>query len=235
MKDRENDISIVLKILIEKLKYLKRSGIDYIYKGDLVILDDKNMKEKKDKKSLLRVLKDEQIGDCKRCELCKKRTNIVFGSGNENAKLMFVGEAPGADEDLAAEPFVGRAGKLLEKMILAMGFSRDEVYICNVIKCRPPENRDPRPEEIEMCEPFLLEQIKIIEPKVIVGLGRHACNTLLKSDKSLSKIRGTWQTFMGIKFMPTFHPAYLLRNPNAKKEVWEDLQKVMAVLDIKSS
>lgn len=182
-----------------------------------------------DNKVSLQQIKDTLV-DCQRCNLCHARQNIVFGTGNPQAELVFVGEGPGADEDRTGEPFVGRAGQLLTKMIEAMGLKREDVYICNVVKCRPPENRDPKPEEIDSCEPFLKEQLKAINPKIIVGLGRYACQTLLKTDVPMSKIRGSWQEYDGIKFMPTFHPAYLLRNPPAKKEVWEDLKKVMAEL-----
>jgi len=165
-----------------------------------------------------------QIGDCK---LCETRKNIVFGAGNPNADLVFVGEAPGADEDEQGLPFVGRSGQLLTKMIEAMGLSRDQVYICNVIKCRPPDNRNPEPDEINSCEPFLKKQLALIKPKVIVALGRYACQSLLKVEGSLSAIRGQWKQYEGIDLMPTFHPAYLLRSPSKKKEAWEDLQKVI--------
>ncbi|MEI6790645.1 MAG: uracil-DNA glycosylase [Myxococcaceae bacterium] len=168
-----------------------------------------------------------QIGDCKLCKLCETRKNIVFGAGNPNADLVFVGEAPGADEDEQGLPFVGRSGQLLTKMIEAMGLSRDQVYICNVIKCRPPDNRNPEPDEINSCEPFLKKQLALIKPKVIVALGRYACQSLLKVEGSLSAIRGQWKQYEGIDLMPTFHPAYLLRSPSKKKEAWEDLQKVI--------
>jgi DNA polymerase len=180
---------------------------------------------------MLEKLRDE-IGDCQRCKLCEGRTNIVFGVGDEKARLVFVGEGPGAEEDKQGEPFVGRAGQLLTKMIGAMGLSREQVYICNVVKCRPPENRDPEPDEIAACEPFLKKQLAIVKPHVIVGLGRYACQTLLKTAMPMSKLRGSWHEYDGIRFMPTFHPAYLLRNPPAKKEVWEDLQTVMKVLGL---
>lgn len=168
-----------------------------------------------------------KIGDCKLCKLCETRKNIVFGAGNPNADLVFVGEAPGADEDEQGLPFVGRSGQLLTKMIEAMGLSRDQVYICNVIKCRPPDNRNPEPDEINSCEPFLKKQLALIKPKVIVALGRYACQSLLKVEGSLSAIRGQWKQYEGIDLMPTFHPAYLLRSPSKKKEAWEDLQKVI--------
>ena len=174
----------------------------------------------------------EDIGDCTRCKLHKARTKIVFGTGNPNADLMFVGEGPGRDEDLSGEPFVGRAGKLLTDMIKAMGLQREDVYIANVVKCRPPENRLPEKDEIATCSPFLMRQIDAIRPKVICTLGSCSAQTLLQTAQGISKLRGEWFAFRGVKLMPTYHPAYLLRNPAAKPEVWKDLQKVMAVLGL---
>ena len=171
-----------------------------------------------------------EIGDCQRCKLCKGRKNIVFGEGNPRAALMFVGEAPGADEDLQARPFVGRAGQLLTKMISAMGFSREEIFIANIIKCRPPENRNPQPDEIAACQPFLLKQIDAIRPKIICALGTFSAQTLLSTQRKISDLRGKFHDFHGVKVLPTFHPAYLLRKPNEKKRVWEDLQKIMEEL-----
>ncbi len=167
------------------------------------------------------------LGECTRCKLHPGRTRLVFGVGNPAAELMFVGEGPGADEDLQGEPFVGRAGQLLTKMIEAMGFARSEVYIANVVKCRPPGNRDPEPDEIEACEPFLKAQIAAIRPRVVVALGRFAVQTLLRDTTPISRQRGRWREYEGVKLMPTFHPAYLLRNPAEKKPAWEDLQAVM--------
>ena len=172
-----------------------------------------------------------EIGDCRRCKLCSGRTNIVFGVGNPQAKLMFVGEGPGRDEDLQGEPFVGRAGQLLTDIITkGMGLKREDVYICNVVKCRPPENRNPEPDEVAACEPFLKKQIGLVRPDVIVGLGKFAVQTLLQSKAPISKLRGNWHSYQGIKLMPTFHPAYLLRNPGDKKLVWEDIKKVIKEL-----
>lgn len=165
--------------------------------------------------------------DCTRCKLCSARKQIVFGVGNPRAKLVFVGEGPGAEEDAQGVPFVGPAGQLLTKMIEAMGFTRDEVYICNVVKCRPPENRTPEIDEIESCEPFLRAQLGAIQPEVIVALGKTAVQTLLRDEASITKIRGTWHEYAGIKLMPTFHPSYLLRRPDEKKHAWSDLQQVM--------
>lgn len=171
------------------------------------------------------------IGNCQRCKLAPRRTNLVFGVGNPNAQLMFVGEAPGADEDARGEPFVGRAGQLLTDIIeRGMGIRRSDVYICNVIKCRPPDNRNPEPDEVAACEPFLFRQIDIVRPRAIVGLGTFAVQAVLKVKVPISKLRGNWQEFRGIRFMPTFHPAYLLRTPGDKRLVWADIQEVMKYL-----
>jgi DNA polymerase len=162
--------------------------------------------------------------------LCKGRTNIVFGVGAPQAKLMFVGEGPGRDEDLQGEPFVGAAGQLLNKMIAAMGLLRSDVYIANVVKCRPPNNRDPEPDEVAACEPFLKQQIAAVRPKVIVALGRHAAQTLLRDSTPITRMRGKWREYERTPLMPTYHPAYLLRNPAEKRPVWQDLQTVMSRL-----
>jgi len=175
----------------------------------------------------------EDIGpNCTRCKLHKARTNIVFGVGNPKADLVFVGEGPGRDEDEKGEPFVGRAGKLLTQMIEAMGLRREDVYICNVVKCRPPENRLPEKDEITTCSPFLLRQLGCIQPKVICALGSCSAQTLLQTTQGISRFRGEWFDLLGTKFIATYHPAYLLRNPAAKSEVWKDLQKVMAHLGL---
>ncbi len=172
----------------------------------------------------------EDIGDCRRCKLHTGRMKLVFGVGDPTAELMFVGEAPGRDEDREGVPFVGPAGQLLTKIIAAIGFSRDEVYIANVIKCRPPRNRNPEPDEVETCEPFLFQQIDVIQPKVIVALGAFAVRTLLCSDQAISRLRGQVFEFRGAKLVPTFHPAFLLRSPERKRDVWEDMQKVQTLL-----
>jgi uracil-DNA glycosylase len=182
--------------------------------------------------TLLRIRED--LGECTRCKLHKHRHTIVFGDGNPKAELVFVGEGPGADEDAQGLPFVGRAGKLLTQMIEAMGLQRKDVYICNVVKCRPPENRQPEDDEISTCSPFLLRQLEVIAPKVIVCLGAVAAKTLLQTNRGISHFRGQWLEYRGSKLMATYHPAYLLRNPNAKPEVWKDLQKVMAVLGLRA-
>ncbi len=180
--------------------------------------------------SLLKIRED--LGDCTRCKLHKKRNKLVFGDGSAKAQLVFVGEGPGADEDAQGLPFVGRAGKLLTQMIEAMGLQRKDVYICNVVKCRPPENRTPEPDEVQTCSPYLMRQIDTIDPKVIVCLGAVAAKTLLQTTRGISQYRGEWQEWRGRKLLATYHPAYLLRNPPAKADVWKDLQKVMAELGL---
>jgi uracil-DNA glycosylase len=182
--------------------------------------------------TLLKIRTD--LGECTRCKLHKTRNSIVFGDGNPKAELVFVGEGPGHDEDMQGLPFVGRAGKLLTQMIEAMGLQRRDVYICNVVKCRPPENRAPEKDEVTPCSPFLLRQIDTIAPKVIVCLGSTAAQTILETNRGISHFRGQWLEFRGRKLMATYHPAYLLRNPSAKSEVWKDLQKVMAVLGLEA-
>lgn len=172
-----------------------------------------------------------ELADCTRCRLGKTRTHLVFGTGNNNADLVFVGEAPGRDEDLQGEPFVGKAGQLLTRIIEAINLKREDVYICNVLKCRPPQNRNPLPEEIESCEPFLVRQIMTIKPKVICALGKFAAQTLLKSEAPISTLRGRFQNYHGVPLMPTYHPAFLLRNPGMKREVWEDVQMIQKVLE----
>lgn len=173
-----------------------------------------------------------EIGpDCTRCKLCTLgRRQVVFGVGNPKARLMFVGEAPGEEEDKQGEPFVGRAGQLLTKIIEAIGLTRDQVYIANVIKCRPPGNRNPEPDEVETCEPFLFKQIDIIKPRVIVPLGKFAAQSLLRTSEPITRMRGREYSYRGATLIPTFHPAFLLRNPSAKREVWDDMKKVRELL-----
>ena len=182
-------------------------------------------------KIALRVIRDELGVDCSRCKLhALGRTQVVFGVGNPNADLMFVGEAPGADEDIQGEPFVGRAGQLLTKIIEAIGLRRDDVYIANVIKCRPPGNRNPEPDEVDQCEPFLFRQIDTVKPKVIVALGKFAAQCLLRTNDPITRIRGREFKYRDAILIPTYHPAYLLRTPSAKREVWEDMKRVRAIL-----
>ena len=173
-----------------------------------------------------------RMGECTLCKLHKGRHTIVFGVGNPEARLMFVGEAPGEDEDLKGEPFVGKAGQLLTKMIEAMGLRREDVYICNTVKCRPPNNRNPEPDELAACEPFLKGQLASVKPEVIVTLGKFAAQALLREQTPITRLRGQWREYEGIPVMPTFHPAYLLRSPQEKTKVWEDLQSVMKKLSL---
>jgi DNA polymerase len=169
----------------------------------------------------------EQLIDCRRCPLCDSRKTIVFGEGNPKAQLLFVGEGPGEEEDRQGRPFVGRAGQLLNKIIVAMGLVREDVYIANIVKCRPPGNRNPKPEEMEACTPFLAGQIRAIEPRVICALGSVAARFFLRTEATVSVLRGRFHSYENIDLMVTYHPAYLLRNPDAKKLVWEDMQQIM--------
>lgn len=172
-----------------------------------------------------------EVAACQKCSLCQTRKQTVFGVGNPHADLVFVGEAPGEEEDRQGEPFVGRAGQLLTDIIeKGMKLRREDVYICNVLKCRPPGNRDPNPEEVHHCEPYLLRQLALIQPKVICALGRHAAHTLLKSDESTGRLRGRWHNYHGIPLRVTYHPAYLLRSPGEKAKTWEDIKEVMKLL-----
>ena len=228
--------------LIEHLKFAKELGVSGIsadpeWRVREAVPMPESTKTPKTPKTLAMTPVDAlvalrtHIGDCTRCKLhTLGRTQVVFGSGNPEAGLMFVGEAPGADEDIQGVPFIGRAGQLLTKIIEAIELKREDVYIANVIKCRPPENRNPEPDEIETCEPFLFQQIDIIKPKVIVALGKFGAQTLLKTIEPISKLRGRIFDYRGFKLIPTFHPAYLLRNPSSKREVWEDMKLVKKLL-----
>jgi len=171
-----------------------------------------------------------ELGDCKRCKLHRTRKTIVFGEGNEKAQLMFIGEGPGYDEDVQGRPFVGKAGQLLTKILQSVNLPREEVYITNIIKCRPPQNRNPEPDEIQSCNPFLMKQIDVIQPKIICTLGAFASQTLLKTDAKITALRGKFYDFEGIQVIPTYHPAFLLRNPERKREVWEDMKKIVELL-----
>ncbi len=198
--------------------------------GDLVILPPTRTTNTKN--SSMESIRTE-IGDCRRCPLWKTRSNIVFGEGNTDARVMFIGEAPGAMEDRTGRPFVGPAGKLLTDIIeKGMGIPRSKVYIANILKCRPPGNRDPLPGEVEKCIGFLHEQIGVVRPEIIVALGRVATQNLLVTSTPLSKLRGRFHDFMGIKLMPTYHPSYLLQNPSKKRDVWEDIKKVLKELGL---
>ncbi len=224
----QEKVLIVIENLKRQLNYLKFFGVSEI---PVTIPSSPGYNVKKEPVTLKEI--ENELGDCKRCKLCSTRTNIVFGSGNENADILFVGEGPGKDEDLQGAPFVGKAGRLLTQIIeKGMGLKRKDVYICNIVKCRPPENRDPEKEEIEACSPFLEKQIKAINPKVVVALGKPASSTLLGRNVFITRERGSWHSFMGYKVMITYHPAYLLRyytNENRLK-VWEDMKKVLSAL-----
>ncbi|HBE44658.1 MAG TPA: uracil-DNA glycosylase [Deltaproteobacteria bacterium] len=180
--------------------------------------------ERKDSVTLLSLQK--VVKNCRKCSLASTRRHVVFGEGNIKAQLVFVGEAPGEDEDIQGRPFVGRAGKLLDQMIDEAGMKREDVFICNVLKCRPPDNRDPLPEEIEACKGYLFSQLEIIKPRVICTLGKHAYNTLLGVDARITKVRGILTEYKGIPLVPTYHPSFLLRNPDRIREAWEDMAKL---------
>ncbi len=226
MTDREH--------LAAHVQFFRELGVDGVSSDDVWRVPGASLVAKINPKiERAEPLKDirEEIGDCTRCKLHEGRTNLVFGVGNPKADLMFVGEAPGRDEDLKGEPFVGRAGQLLTKIIEAIDLTRDDVYIANVIKCRPPKNRNPEPDEVKTCEPFLFSQIDAIQPRVIVALGAFAVRTLLRDDKTpISKLRGQQYSYRGTTLIPTFHPAYLLRSPDKKRYVWEDMKQVRAIL-----
>jgi DNA polymerase len=211
-------------------KYIKQQmelGVD-----ELQLPSDLKFEYRK-KSSKINLLEEfhQKIKDCQKCQLHKSRTNFVFGVGSSKAEIMFIGEAPGRDEDLQGEPFVGRAGQLLNKILAAIKFKREEVYIANILKCRPPENRDPLPEEIEKCEHYLIEQIKLIQPKLICALGRISAQALLKTNTPLNRLRGEFHDYQGIKFLVTYHPAALLRYPQFKKDTWEDVQFLRSEYD----
>jgi DNA polymerase len=172
-----------------------------------------------------------ELGDCKRCKLHRTRRTIVFGEGNGKATLMFIGEGPGYDEDVQGRPFVGKAGQLLTKIIESINLRREEVYIANIVKCRPPQNRNPDPDEIQNCNPFLMKQIRVIQPKIICALGTFSAQTLLQTDTKISDLRGKLFDLEGITVIPTYHPAFLLRNPERKREVWEDMKKIAELLN----
>ena len=176
---------------------------------------------------------EEKVGRCQSCPLAETRKNVVFGEGDPKAGLMFVGEAPGGDEDEQGRPFVGRAGQLLTKIIESIGLRRKDVFIANILKCRPPGNRNPLPSEIALCSPYLLRQVELIKPRVICALGKFAAQTLLNTETPISMLRGRFYDYHGIKLMPTYHPAYLLRNSQGKKEVWQDMQAIAKELGIK--
>jgi len=209
--------------------FLSKNSLNYLKKGPQL---DVAPSEENFSCNSLKELED-FISDCDRCKLGKERKNIVFGEGSPDARLVFVGEAPGMEEDLTGKPFVGLAGKLLTDIIKAMGLTRVDVYICNIVKCRPPRNREPEPDEIGTCLPFLKAQISLIKPEIICALGRISVQSMVNRDLKITRDRGEWHEFMGIPLMPTYHPAYLLRYPQAKRQVWEDMQEIMKELGLK--
>jgi uracil-DNA glycosylase len=225
------DIDAELKNIVESLRVYveleREAGVGFFARTGKN--SDTGEQGSKSKKMELDILKGEVLVS-KCCQLCRTRTNLVFGSGNPNARLMFVGEAPGRDEDLQGLPFVGRAGQLLTRIIESIGLKRDEIYICNILKCRPPDNRAPFPTEILACEPYLQRQIDIVKPEVICALGKFAAQTLLGVQTPITQLRGKFYDYNGIKLMPTFHPAYLLRNPGDKRLVWEDMKKIKSAI-----
>jgi len=202
------------------VEYLKGMGVE-----TLPVSEEKAEKVITSEAPTLEEIRRE-LGDCKRCKLHRTRSTIVFGEGSKKAKLMFIGEGPGYDEDVQGRPFVGKAGQLLTKIIQSIHLEREEVYITNIIKCRPPQNRNPEPDEIQSCHPFLQKQIQSIRPKMICALGTFAAQTLLSTDAKITSLRGRVFELGGIKVLPTYHPAYLLRNPERKREVWEDMKQI---------
>ncbi len=212
--------------LASQLEFLRDIGVDSI--GTVGAVYDRPGLRKDAGEDLQAIRAD--IGDCRRCKLAPTRTHIVFGSGNPNAELVFVGEAPGYDEDQQGLPFVGRAGQLLTKIIESIDLKREDVYICNVLKCRPPDNRNPEPDEVAMCNPFLKRQLATIRPKIVCCLGTFAAQTVLQTGASISKLRGKFLDMDGMRVIATFHPAYLLRSPDKKREVWEDMKQIRAEL-----
>ena len=220
----DENINEIIGDLKSYLEYLKGMGI--------VSLPTSEMKPDEPGQSTMITLEDvrKELGDCKRCKLHRGRKTIVFGEGNEKATLMFIGEGPGYDEDVQGRPFVGKAGQLLTKIIQSINLPREEVYIANIIKCRPPQNRNPEPDEIQSCSPFLMKQIQVIQPKIICALGAFSAQTLLKTETKITALRGKFYDLEGIKVIPTYHPAFLLRNPDKKREVWEDMKKIVELL-----
>lgn len=205
--------------------HLSSLGTDKATLYQTIGMDSSDTRACEERLTTLKAIRN-QLTTCERCKLHFERRNIVMGQGNENAKLFFVGEAPGRDEDIKGEPFVGKAGQLLTRIINAINLTREDVYISNIIKCRPPGNRNPEPDEIAACKPFLVKQIQAIKPEIICTLGTFATQTLLEEDKKISELRGRFHHYDGIKLLPTYHPAFLLRNPNFKRHVWEDMQMI---------
>ena len=226
----KSDVDTVLEELCETFRYLSQTGCHGFdcSKDSLNIMEFWGHKQSQSPETLEAIRTD--LGECRRCRLSQSRKHIVFGAGDPHARLVFVGEGPGYDEDQKGEPFIGAAGRLLTKIIEAIKFTRDQVYICNIIKCRPPGNRNPLPDEIEACLPFLKRQLTAIKPDVICALGTFAAQALLDTTLPISKLKGRFHEYNGIRVLPTYHPAYLLRNPDKKRDVWEDMKKLMKAL-----
>jgi len=225
-----NELRDMLAAARSQFEYLRDLGVEHLATAAAPGKGDQDPGPQHPTSETLEGIRQD-LGDCRRCGLAVSRTQLVYGVGNPDARLVLVGEAPGREEDLRGEPFVGEAGRLLDRILAAMGMRREDVYICNVLKCRPPNNRDPMPEEVATCELFLVRQIAAIKPQVIVGLGRFAVHSLLKTRVPISQLRGEWQDYHGIPLMPTYHPAYLLRNPEGKREVWEDMKAVLHLIN----
>ena len=227
--DFSRDLSKITHDFKGYLQYMKRLG----YKGVALSEDSAKTLELWNNGSEVETLEmiQEDLGDCHRCKLHKGRRHVVFGAGNPRARLVLVGEGPGYEEDVQGLPFVGQAGQLLTKILHAIHLTREEVFICNIIKCRPPGNRNPEPDEIAACIPFLQRQIRAIKPKVICALGAFAAQTLLETDTPISRLRGDFHTYEDIPLLPTYHPAFLLRNPAKKRDVWEDMQKLQVAYE----
>jgi DNA polymerase len=227
----KSDFDTVLEELCETFRFLSQTGCRGFdcSKESLKIMESWGHKQARSSETLEAIRID--LGECHRCRLSESRKNIVFGAGDPHARLVFVGEGPGYDEDQKGEPFIGAAGRLLTKIIEAIKYTREQVYICNIIKCRPPGNRNPLPDEIEVCLPFLKRQLATIKPDVICALGAFAAQALLETTMPISKLKGRFHDYNGIRVLPTYHPAYLLRNPGKKRDVWEDMKKLMKALD----
>lgn len=233
MRDELSELKDIVKKVGRYVESLTEGGLIHLYGkqagGEVIEPEKRDRPSGNDAAGILTRL-EKTVSQCRKCGLSKTRSCTVFGTGSPQAALMLVGEAPGGEEDRTGQPFVGRAGQLLTKMLAYIGMKREEVYITNVLKCRPPGNRDPRPEEVACCEPYLLKQLDLVRPRLICALGRHAAQTLLKTEKSIGALRGHFHEYHGIKIIPTFHPAYLLRNPADKDKAKGDLSKIKAFL-----
>ena len=221
-----NVVSVLDDILHTFRQYRQKGIVGYDCSPEAIAMLSNWRKPLDPRRETLETIR-EDLGDCRRCALCQKRQTIVFGAGNPDARLVFVGEGPGQEEDRQGEPFVGAAGELLTRIIHAIKMTREDVYIANIVKCRPPDNRNPRPDEITTCLPFLQRQLDAIRPEFVVALGKVAAQTLLDTDMAISRLRGRFHALAEIRLLPTYHPAYLLRNPEKKRDVWDDMKMLM--------